>query len=106
MDVAIDQGGCIETAKPTTHSVPTYEVDGVIHYCVTNMPGAVPRTSTLALSNVTLRYALELAEYGLPGAASRNPALAQGINVMNGHVTHQGVADALGLTYTPWNKAT
>ena len=92
VDVAIDQGGCIETAKPTTHSKPTYEVSGVIHYCVTNMPGAVPRTSTIALSNVTLPFALSLANNGLVLAAETDPALAHGINVLNGHITYQAVA--------------
>jgi alanine dehydrogenase len=101
VDVAIDQGGCIATARPTSHSQPTYEVDGVIHYCVTNMPGAVPRTSTLALSNVTLPYGLELAEHGLEVAIGRDPALAKGVNVLNGHVTYQAVADAFGLRHTP-----
>jgi alanine dehydrogenase len=102
VDVAIDQGGCIETAHPTSHSEPTYLVDGVIHYCVTNMPGAVPRTSTLALSNVTLLYALELADLGLEKAAEIDPALAKGINVLNGVVTYQAVADAFGLPYQSW----
>ncbi|MGH2534918.1 MAG: alanine dehydrogenase [Thermomicrobiales bacterium] len=105
VDVAIDQGGCIETARPTSHSDPTYRVDDVIHYCVTNMPGAVPRTSTLALSNVTLPYALELADHGLVDAARRDAALAKGINVINGKVTYQAVAEAFGLDYTPWDKA-
>lgn len=100
VDVAIDQGGCIETARPTSHSAPTYEVAGVIHYCVTNMPGAVPRTSTYALSNVTLPYALTLAERGLH-AALRDPALARGVNVYAGHVTYEAVANAFGLPYTP-----
>lgn len=102
VDVAIDQGGCIETAHPTSHSDPTYLVDGVIHYCVTNMPGAVPRTSTLALSNVTLPYALELADLGLAPAAKADPSLAKGINVLNGVITYQAVADAFGLPYQPW----
>jgi alanine dehydrogenase len=102
VDVAIDQGGCIETAHPTSHSDPTYVVDGVIHYCVTNMPGAVPRTSTLALSNVTLPYALELADLGLEQAAREDPALANGINVLNGVVTYEAVAEAFGLTFQPW----
>jgi alanine dehydrogenase len=102
VDVAIDQGGCIETAHPTSHSDPTYLVDGVIHYCVTNMPGAVPRTSTLALSNVTLPYALELADLGLAQAAKDDPALAKGINVLNGVVTYEAVAEAFGLQYQPW----
>ncbi len=104
VDVAIDQGGCIETAKPTTHSKPTYEVSGVIHYCVTNMPGAVPRTSTIALSNVTLPYALALADKGLIAAAESDPALAMGINVLNGHITYQAVANAFDLPYSPWQS--
>jgi alanine dehydrogenase len=104
VDVAIDQGGCIETAKPTSHSDPTYVIDGVTHYCVTNMPGAVPRTSTLALSNVTLPYALELADRGLYEAATRDAALAKGINVLNGTVTYQAVAEAFGLPYAPWES--
>ena len=101
VDVAIDQGGCFETAQPTSHSDPTYLVDGVIHYCVTNMPGAVPRTSTLALSNVTLSYGLALADDGLDAVVRRDPALAHGINVLDGRVTHAGVAEAFGMTYTP-----
>jgi alanine dehydrogenase len=105
VDVAIDQGGCIETAHPTSHSDPTYLVDEVIHYCVTNMPGAVPRTSTLALSNVTLPYALELADHGLERAAEDDPTLAQGINVLNGVVTYEAVAEAFGLPYQPWQAA-
>lgn len=104
VDVAIDQGGCIETARPTTHSHPVYEVDGVIHYCVTNMPGAVPRTSTFALSNVTLPYALELADLGLEAAARKDPVLAKGINILNGAVTHEAVAEAFGLPYRPWEE--
>jgi alanine dehydrogenase len=105
VDVAIDQGGCIETAHPTSHSDPTYLVDEVIHYCVTNMPGAVPRTSTLALSNVTLPYALELADLGLEQAAQADPALAQGINVLNGSVTYEAVAEAFGLPHQSWQSA-
>jgi alanine dehydrogenase len=105
VDVAIDQGGCIATAKPTSHSDPTYLVDGVIHYCVTNMPGAVPRTSTLALSNVTLPYGLELADHGLEAAIRDDPALAKGVNVLNGHVTYQAVAEAFGIAYTPLDAA-
>jgi alanine dehydrogenase len=104
VDVSIDQGGCVETARPTTHSNPTYLVDGVIHYCVTNMPGAVPRTSTYALSNVTLPYAIELADYGFTEAVQRNPALAKGVNVYAGHITCQGVAEAFGLDYRPLEK--
>jgi alanine dehydrogenase len=106
VDVAIDQGGCIATARPTTHSDPTYLIDGVVHYCVTNMPGAVPRTSTIGLSNATLPYGLVLADYGLYGAVSRDPELARGVNVINGRVTHPGVAEALGMDYTPLPDAT
>lgn len=101
VDVAIDQGGCFETSKPTSHSDPVFEVNGVVHYCVTNMPGAVPRTSTLALSNVTLPYGLALADHGLAGAIARDPALAKGVNVMSGQVTYAGVAEAFGLPYEP-----
>jgi alanine dehydrogenase len=101
VDVAIDQGGCIETAHPTSHSDPIYFVDGVLHYCVTNMPGAVPRTSTLALSNATLPYALELADYGLAGAVARDASLASGVNVLAGNVTYEAVAQAVGAEYTP-----
>jgi alanine dehydrogenase len=104
VDVAIDQGGSFETSKPTSHSDPVYVVDGVTHYCVTNMPGAVPRTSTLALSNVTLPYAIELADLGLYEAAKRDEALAKGINVLNGTVTYQAVAEAFGLPYAPWES--
>jgi alanine dehydrogenase len=104
VDVAIDQGGSFETSKPTSHSDPTYVVDGVTHYCVTNMPGAVPRTSTLALSNVTLPYAIELADKGLYEAAKRDAALAKGINVLNGTVTYQAVAEAFGFPYAPWES--
>ena len=105
VDVAIDQGGCFETSRPTSHSNPIYDVDGVIHYCVTNMPGAVARTSTLALSNVTLPYGLALADKGLADAARAIPELAKGINVLNGTVTYQAVADAFGLSYQPWDAA-
>lgn len=104
-DVAIDQGGCIETARPTTHDNPIYEVDGIIHYCVANMPGAVPATSTRALTNATLPYALEIANKGYKQAALSNNAIARGINVMDGKVTYRGVAEAFGLAYTPLSKA-
>ena len=97
VDVAIDQGGCIETARPTSHSDPVYVVDGVIHYCVTNMPGAVPRTSTYALSNATLPYAVKLANLGFVEAVKGDSALAKGVNTCNGHVTCDGVALAHGL---------
>ncbi|MDQ3654248.1 MAG: alanine dehydrogenase [Chloroflexota bacterium] len=101
VDVAIDQGGCFETSKPTSHSDPVFDVSGVVHYCVTNMPGAVPRTSTLALSNVTLPYGLALADWGLTGAVTHDPALAKGVNVIAGQVTYAGVAEAFGLPYEP-----
>lgn len=101
VDVAIDQGGCIETARPTSHNHPTYDINGVIHYCVTNMPGAVPRTSTFALSNVTLSYILQLANGGFATAVGRDAALANGVNVYDGQVTHAAVAAAFGLPYVP-----
>src|SRR5262249_33912950 len=87
IDVAIDQGGCIETSRPTTHSKPTYMVDDIVHYCVTNMPGAVGRTSTYALDNVTLQYVLQLARKGLDRAVAENPGLAEGVNIRQGKVT-------------------
>jgi alanine dehydrogenase len=100
VDVAIDQGGCFETAKPTTHDDPIYEVDGIIHYCVANMPGAVPMTSTIALTNASLPYALELATKGYKIAVRQNPDLANGVNIINGKISYKGVADAFGLEYT------
>ncbi len=99
VDVAVDQGGCVETCTPTTHTKPTFVVDDVLHYCVANMPGAVPRTSTFALTNATLPFALRLADQGL--ASLNTDGFAQGINVMNGKVTHPAVAEAFGLEYTP-----
>jgi alanine dehydrogenase len=96
VDVSIDQGGCFETSRPTTHSDPTYEVDGITHYCVTNMPGAVPITSTYALTNATLPYVIELAELGVDEALQRNEALRDGLNVREGEITHPAVAEALG----------
>jgi alanine dehydrogenase len=101
VDVAIDQGGCIATSRPTSHTDPVFELGGVVHYCVTNMPGAVPRTSTLALANVTLPYGLELADRGLVAAAKADPALAKGVNVLDGRVTYSAVAEAFGIEYTP-----
>jgi len=101
VDVAIDQGGCAETSRPTTHDDPVYTVDGVIHYCVANMPGAVPITSTRALTNVTLPYAEELADYGVLGAIRRDPALARGVNVIDGKITYRAVAEAHGFEHTP-----
>jgi alanine dehydrogenase len=100
-DVAIDQGGCAETSRPTTHSDPVYVVDGVTHYCVANMPGAVPITSTKALTNATLPYVEEIADYGLAEAVAKDPALARGVNVVGGKVTYEAVADAHGLDYHP-----
>jgi alanine dehydrogenase len=97
IDVAIDQGGCVETAKPTTHSHPTYIVDDIVHYCVANMPGAVGRTSTYALTNVTLPYALQLAAKGADKATKDNPALGYGVNIRAGRVTNPAVADTFGL---------
>jgi len=101
VDVAVDQGGCVETGHPTTHSHPTFVVDGVLHYCVANMPGAVPRTSTFALTNSTLPYAVKLANLGLKGALAADPGLAEGLNVFAGHVIHRSVAEALQLPYKP-----
>jgi alanine dehydrogenase len=101
VDVAIDQGGCIETAKPTTHSSPTFIVDGVLHYCVTNMPGAVGRTSTYGLCNVTLPYASQLAEKGWRRAAEENSALMHGVNIAEGVVTNTAVADTFDLPCQP-----
>jgi len=101
VDVAVDQGGCCETTRPTTHSDPVYVVDGVLHYCVTNMPGIVPHTSTLALTNTTLPYIVRLASEGVEKAIRSDPGLAKGVNVMNGRITCQGVADAYGLRFTP-----
>ncbi len=100
-DVAIDQGGCVETARPTTHSDPVYTVDGVTHYCVANMPGAVPVTSTKALTNATLPYVEAIANHGLREAIARDRALARGVNVLEGKITYEAVADAHGLDYTP-----
>jgi alanine dehydrogenase len=99
VDVAIDQGGCFETSHPTTHGEPTFEVDGIIHYCVTNMPGAVPITSTYALTNATLPYVLALADHGVADAARRDPGLKLGINVAGGKVTHPAVAEGVGMEY-------
>jgi alanine dehydrogenase len=104
VDVSVDQGGCIETIRPTKHSDPVYFVDGVLHYGVTNMPGAVPRTSTIALSNATLPYVVKLASQGIPGALVSNPDLAKGVNTHRGNVTYRAVADAFGLEYTPLEK--
>ena len=101
VDISIDQGGCFETSHVTTHSDPTYVVDGVVHYCVGNMPGAVPRTSTYALTNVTLPYVLSIADLGLDAAIARDPALALGVNVYGGAITNEPVAQAHGLAFVP-----
>ncbi|HZP73132.1 MAG TPA: alanine dehydrogenase [Gaiellaceae bacterium] len=101
VDVAIDQGGCFETSHATTHAEPVYVVDGVTHYCVANMPGAVPVTSTKALTNATLPYVEAIAEHGLRAACTADPALAKGVNVLEGKVTYEAVAEAHGLDYTP-----
>ena len=105
VDVSIDQGGCFETSRPTTHSQPTYEVDKIIHYCVTNMPGAVPVTSTFALTNATLPYVLALADRGVRGAIDADPGLKQGVNVADGKVTHPAVAEGVGEPYTRVDEA-
>jgi alanine dehydrogenase len=101
VDVAIDQGGCFETSRETTHSEPTYILDGIVHYAVSNMPGAVPRTSSIGLTNATLPYALEIAGKGWRQAMQDNPEIQCGANIVNGKVTHPGVADALGVECTP-----
>ncbi|MDR2550375.1 MAG: alanine dehydrogenase [Desulfobulbus sp.] len=101
VDVAIDQGGCCETSRPTTHAQPVYEVDGILHYCVGNMPGAVPLTSTLALTNATQPYVLTLADKGWQRAAQDDPGIGAGINMVDGRVTCQAVAEAFGLPYSP-----
>jgi len=105
VDVSIDQGGCFETSRPTTHSNPTYEVDGITHYCVTNMPGAVPVTSTYALTNATMPYVLQLASEGVVGAITESPGLKLGVNIVGGQVTYRPVADAVGVPYVPVEEA-
>jgi alanine dehydrogenase len=104
VDVAVDQGGCVETTHPTSHSQPTYTVNGVVHYGVPNIPGAVPRTSTYGLSNATLPYALKLARRGLVSAVKRDAALAMGVNTYDGCVTYQAVADAFAMDYRPLSE--
>jgi alanine dehydrogenase len=99
VDISIDQGGCFETSRPTTHAAPTYAVDGVIHYCVTNMPGAVARTSTFALNNATLPFVLALAEHGWRKALAEDLHLRNGLNVCEGRITHAAVARDLGLAF-------
>jgi alanine dehydrogenase len=101
VDVAIDQGGCVETARPTTHSNPVYEVDGITHYCVANMPGGVPITSTKALTNATLPYVEAIADRGLAEAVALDRALGRGVNVVEGKITYEPVAEAHDLGYTP-----
>jgi len=105
VDISIDQGGCFETSKPTTHAEPTFVVDGVVHYCVTNMPGAVPRTSTFALTNATLPYVRQLADLGVEKALAANPHLAAGLNVHAGAITCEAVARDLNLSYRPFRVA-
>jgi alanine dehydrogenase len=105
VDVSIDQGGCFETSRPTTHSNPTYEVDGITHYCVTNMPGAVPVTSTYALTNATMPYVLQIVSLGLVGAIAESPGLKLGVNIVGGQVTYQPVAEATGVPYAPVEEA-
>jgi alanine dehydrogenase len=104
VDVAIDQGGCIETSRPTTHKQPTYLVDGIVHYCVTNMPGAVGRTSTYALCNVTLPYVLQLAKLGWKAVAEKSPGFADGVNIAAGQVTNRAVAETFGRAYVAWDS--
>ncbi len=101
VDVAIDQGGCFETSRPTTHSEPVYIEEGIVHYCVANIPGAVPNTSTLALTNATLRYALSLADKGWRKACKDDSSLAKGLNIVEGKVVYKAVADVFGLPYEP-----
>jgi alanine dehydrogenase len=101
VDVAIDQGGCFETSRPTTHTDPVYTVDGIVHYAVANIPGAVPNTSTMALTNATMRYALELADKGWRKACKDNEALRKGLNIVEGKVTYEAVAEVWGLPYEP-----
>lgn len=103
VDVSIDQGGCFETSRPTTHTDPVYFVDGVLHYCVSNMPAAVPHTSTFGLTNATFPYLLELTNKGLEDACAENPALCEGVNTYHGHITHHGVAESQGR---PWKELT
>jgi alanine dehydrogenase len=105
VDVAIDQGGCFETSHATTHDDPIFEVGGIVHYCVANMPGAVPVTSTKALTNVTLPYVEAIADKGLSRAIDDDPALAKGVNTLAGKLTYRAVAEAHGLPYTPLEDA-
>ena len=100
VDVAVDQGGCVETCKPTTHKNPTYNINGIVHYCVSNMPGSVPYTSTIALTNITLPYILNIANNGLKRALSSDNTLLNGLNILDGKITHKGVSDTFKLNYT------
>ncbi|MBN1155307.1 alanine dehydrogenase [candidate division KSB1 bacterium] len=104
VDVAVDQGGCVETIHPTTHANPTYEVEGVVHYGVANMPGAVPRTSTIALTNATLPYAIQIADKGAMEAIKSNKEIALGVNIIDGKITYKGVSDAFDMAYVPLEK--
>jgi alanine dehydrogenase len=105
VDISVDQGGCFESTRPTTHSNPTFEVNGCLFYCVANMPGAVPHTSTYALTNVTLPYAVEIANKGLRAAVAADPALAPGVNTHAGQVVYAPVAEAHGMTLVPLAEA-
>jgi alanine dehydrogenase len=105
VDISIDQGGCVETSKPTTHASPTFIAEGVVHYCVTNMPGAVARTSTFALNNATLPFVLALADKGSVAALRDDPHLLAGLNVHRGRITHRAVAEALGVELADARKA-
>ena len=104
VDVAVDQGGCIETTRPTSHSHPTYFEEGILHYAVTNMPGAFPRTATLALTNATLPYVLKLANWGVEAAVAKDPGLAEGLNVYRGHLVCEPVAQAHQLAFTAYQS--
>jgi len=104
VDVAVDQGGCVETIHPTTHDDPVYEIDGVVHYGVANMPGAVPKTSTVALTNATLQYVMQIADTGYPDCFIKYPAIAKGANIVNGHITYKNVAEAFSLPYKPLSE--
>ena len=104
VDVAVDQGGCIETCRPTTHDDPTYTVHGVIHYCVANMPGAVARTSTFALNNATLAYGVKIADMGIHAAVAADHVLAKGVNTYKGKITHKAVATAVNADFVPFSS--
>jgi alanine dehydrogenase len=104
VDVAVDQGGCIETCRPTTHENPTYVIDGILHYCVANMPGAVPYTSTVALTNATLPYVVQLANKGWRKAVAESKEIERGLNIMQGKIVYKAVAEAFGMEYTPLSE--